>query len=157
MTDQGGDMEISRQAIEGIIREVVREVVREELGRNAPARRVDPSGVIAIDLDRVELEPFPFPIPAQRVRLADIVSLEESPRLGCGVMELDSESFQWTLKYDEIDYVVSGALDIVAQGRVIRVEAGQVVYIPKDTTISFAATGPVRFVYVCYPANWSQQ
>jgi ethanolamine utilization protein EutQ len=72
-------------------------------------------------------------------------------------MAMDGESFDWTLRYDEVDYVISGVLDIIVDGRTVRTEAGQIAYIPKDTAITFSAPGPVRFLYVCYPANWSEQ
>jgi ethanolamine utilization protein EutQ len=138
---------------------MIREAIREELA-DAPAtpgRVVDPSGVIGIDPERSVLEPFPFPIDSTRVQLVDVMSLGESPRLGCGLMEMDHTDFEWTLAYDEIDYVVSGTLDIVVDGRTVRGTAGQILFIPKDTTIRFSTPDTVRFMYVCYPANWAEQ
>jgi len=144
-------MNLSRQAIE----QLVRDVVREELG--VGARQVDPSGVIGIDPAALPLAPFPFPIESDRVRLVDALSLDESPRLGCGLMELDHTSFAWTLTYDEIDVVLSGTLEILVDGRTVRASAGQVIFIPKNTAIEFSTPDTVRFLYVCYPANWAEQ
>lgn len=148
-------MEFDKKAIEGIIRAVIREELQKEQGQ--PRRRVDPSGVIGISLEGLQLEKFPFPIESDRVKLLDIVSLEESPRLGCGLMELDNTNFEWTLTYDEIDYVIEGTLDILIDGRTVRAEAGEVVFIPKNTKIKFSTPNKTRFLYVCYPANWSEQ
>ncbi|MDR1712343.1 MAG: cupin domain-containing protein [Propionibacteriaceae bacterium] len=145
-------MELSKSAIEAIIREVI----REEIGRGgAPARTLDPSGVIGVATERVPLEPFPFPIESDRVQLVDVLSLEESPRLGCGIMEMDRTKFAWTLTYDEIDVVLEGTLEIIVDGRVTRATAGQVIYIPKNTSIEFSTPDKVKFIYVCYPANWA--
>jgi ethanolamine utilization protein EutQ len=148
-------MELSKQAIEAIIRDVI----AEEVGKASPtpSRHIDPSGVIAIDPSTVPMEAFPFPIESDRVKLADVVSLEESPRLGCGLMELDHTSFEWTLTYDEVDYVIDGTLDIVIDGRTVRATAGEIVVIPKNTTIHFSTPDTTRFMYVCYPANWADQ
>ena len=44
--------------------------------------------------------------------LKDVVTLEEAPRMGCGIMELDHTSFEWTLTYDEYDFVIDGTLEI---------------------------------------------
>lgn len=148
-------MEFDKKAIENIIREVI----REELGKvqEQPRRQVDPSGVIGITLEGLQLEKFPFPIESDRVKLLDLVNLEESPRLGCGLMELDDTSFEWTLTYDEIDYIIEGTLDIIIDGRTVRAEAGEVIFIPKNTKIHFSTPNKTRFLYICYPANWSEQ
>lgn len=148
-------MELERSAIEDIIRQVIREELQKDQG--APRRQVDPSGVIGMGLEGLVLEKFPFPIESDRVKLLDLVDLEESPRLGAGLMELDNTSFEWTLTYDEIDYVIEGTLDIVIDGRTVRAEAGEVIFIPKNTKIHFSTPNKTRFLYVCYPADWANQ
>jgi ethanolamine utilization protein EutQ len=114
---------------------------------------------MSIRTAQVKTEPFPFDIgPAgDRVRLKDMVSLEESPRLGFGVMEMDSTSFKWTLNYDEVDYVIDGTLEIVIDGRKVIGNPGDTLFIPAGSTIEFSAPGFTRFIYVVYPANWSEQ
>ena len=147
---------------EDVLARIIREVVEEHAGGLAtspPARKKDASGVTMIDPTKIAVEPFPFPIPSppNSVRLVDLMTVEESPRLGCGVMEMDQTSFEWTLTYDEIDYIIDGSLEIIIDGRTVRAEAGQVLYIPKNTAIRFSAPDKVRFFYVVYPANWSEQ
>lgn len=145
-------MQIDKSTIEGIIREVIREELNGK--QQQPRRQMDPSGVIGIDPKGLELEPFPFPIESDRVKLVDLTTVEESPRLGCGIMELDDTSFEWTLTYDEVDYVIEGTLDIIIDGRTVRAKAGEVIYIPKNTKIKFSTPDKTRFFYVVYPANW---
>ena len=153
-------MELNEEVLARLIREVVEEHVGAQgiTGGNG-VRVVDPSGIRRIDPTRVSVEPFPFPIPSPpgSVRLVDLLTVEESPRLGCGVMEMDATSFAWTLTYDEIDYVIDGTLEIIVDGRTVRASAGQVLYIPKNTSIQFSAPDKVRFFYVVYPANWFEQ
>lgn len=148
-------MELDQKAIEQIIREVIREELQKD--QKQPKRQMDPSGVISMNIDGLKLDPFPFPIESDRVKLLDILSLEESPRLGCGVMELDDTSFEWKLSYDEVDYILEGTLDIIIDGRTVRAQAGEVLFIPKDTKIRFSTPNKTRFLYICYPANWSEQ
>ena len=148
-------MELDRNTLESIIREVIREEVSKS-GKADP-RQIDASGVMSINPDDFPLEKFPFPIEADRVWLRDVMTIEESPRLGCGIMEMDSCQFEWTLTYDEVDYIIDGALEILIDGRKVRAGKGEILYIPKNTKITFSAPGKVRFVYVVYPANWSEQ
>lgn len=138
---------------ENLICEIVRKVLEESAdGRGGCRRQVDPSGVIGIKTDTVELKPFEG---RNDVRLADITSLQEAPRMGCGVMELtDGASFEWTLTYDEYDIVLSGHLEIEIDGRVIKGDAGDVIYIPKGSHIHFQTPDRARYVYTVYPANW---
>lgn len=146
-------MELNKAFIESVIRDII----REELGGSGGGRQVDPSGVIGIDPAAVTLEKFPFPIESDRVLLKDVLTLEESPRLGCGVMELDHTTFQWNLTYDEVDYVIEGTLEIIIDGRKVTAKAGQIIFIPKNTKISFSTPDKTRFVYICYPADWAEQ
>ncbi len=152
-------MEIDAKLIESMIRKVL----QEEAAKNADPglaglRRVDSSGVMAVNTNKVVCEKFPFPIPSQDVYLKDIMTVEESPRLGCGMMEMkNGASFDWTLKYDEVDYVIEGTLEIIIDGRKVSASAGEVLFIPKNSSITFSTPDQARFLYVVYPANWSEQ
>lgn len=138
---------------EELIREIVSKVLQEAAG-NKPdmERQVDPSGIIGIKTSSVQLEPFEG---RNDVRLKDVVSLEEAPRMGCGIMELrDGASFEWTLTYDEYDIVLEGELEIEIDGRVIRGGVGDVIYIPKGSHIHFKTPNYTKYAYTVYPANW---
>lgn len=76
--------------------------------------------------------------------------------LACGFMEMTESEFDWTLNYDEVDYIIDGTLEIKTDSEVISGNAGDVIMIPKGSTISFSAPGYVKFFYVTYPANWSE-
>jgi ethanolamine utilization protein EutQ len=139
------------------LQEIIRKVVTNQaisLGGEME-KHLDPhSGVISVRTGSVRTERFDTGDPECRVSLKDVLSIEESPRLGCGVMEMRESSFDWVLNYDEIDYIISGRLEILIGERKIVGEAGDVVFIPKNTAIRFSAPDFARFVYVTYPANW---
>ena len=146
-------MEMNEKMLEALIRKVI----AEQLGGNKDGfeKVVDEkSGVLAIKTSTVKPEPFDTGKPGDQVLLKDVVSLEESPRLGCGVMEMTETTFDWTLKYDEIDYVIDGTLEIVIDGRKVVGNKGDLILIPKDTSIQFSVPEFARFVYVTYPADW---
>lgn len=94
--------------------------------------------------------------PAHKVYTRDVFTLEESPRLGCGIMEMTDTTFDWNLQYDEIDYVIEGTLNIICNGQVKTAKKGEIVLIPKDSQIQFSVNGFARFLYVTYPANWAE-
>ena len=132
------------------IEELVRRVLLEKLGGNGPrvkkveVPRLDVAAEHRIDTGN----------PADRVWTRDLFTLEEAPRLRCGLMVMERTTFPWTLTYDEMDYVIEGRLDILVDGQTVSAGPGEVLYIPKDTSIQFSVRDKARFLYFVYPANW---
>ncbi len=141
---------------EELIREIVCKVLAET-GNNVAnegfVKEKDPSGILMVKTDTVKCEPFE----QDGVSLKDIVSLEEAPRMGAGIMELDHTSFEWTLTYDEYDMVIDGVLEIEIDGRVVTGHAGDIIYIPKGSHIHFQTPSKARYAYFVYPADWQTQ
>ena len=85
---------------EDLIREIVKQVISEAQPKSCEEefeKIKDPSGIIKIGTHSVKCERFE----QDGVALKDVVTLEEAPRMGCGVMELDHSSLEWTLTNDE--------------------------------------------------------
>lgn len=142
-------MNVSEELIRAIVEQVIRETCKE---KPEMERQVDPSGVIGIKTSSVTLEPFEG---RKDVMLKDVVSLEEAPRMGCGIMELnEGADFEWTLTYDEYDIILEGELEIVIDGRVVRGGPGDIIYIPKNTHIHFRTPRHTKYVYTVFPADW---
>ena len=117
-------MNISEELIREIITKVVESAASEKKASDCGfEKQVDPSGIIGIKTSTVKCEPFE----QDGVALKDVVTLEEAPRMGCGVMELDHTSFEWTLTYDEYDIVLEGTLEIEIDGRIISGNAGDII------------------------------
>ncbi len=90
------------------------------------------------------------------VRLKDVVSAEDKSPMAAGYMTLDKGEFPWTLTYDEVDIVLEGEL-VITRGRdQVRGLAGDVLFIPKGSSITFGTPSHTRFVYVAFPVNWSE-
>jgi len=132
------------------IEELVRRGLLEKLGGNGP--RVKKVEVPRLDVAAEHR--MDTGNPADRVWTRDLFTLEEAPRLGCGLMVMERTTFPWTLTYDEMDYVIEGRLDILVDGQTVSAGPGEVLYIPKDTSIQFSVRDKARFLYFVYPANW---
>lgn len=146
---------------EKTVRNIVEKVVSRELGKDLyPGQRAetsegfekikDPSGILKITESTVKCEPFE----QEGVSLKDVTTLREAPNMGCGIMELDHTSFEWTLTYDEYDIVLEGILEIEIDGRVLTAHQGEIIFIPKNSHIHFQTPSFTRYVYVTYPADW---
>ena len=140
-----------------IIEQIVRKVVQEQT-KTAPEfdKQVDPSGVAVVKTNTVKCKPFDTGKPGDQVFITDMLELNESERLGCGMMEMRETTFDWELQYDEIDYVVEGTLKVIIDGREVVGNAGDMMFIPKGSKIQFSAPDFARFMFVVYPANWEQ-
>ena len=151
-------MVIDTNALEKIVQEVVSRYMATDTRGNGIEKQVDPeSGVMAIKAGKVKPDPFDTGKEGDNVLLKDIVTLQESPRLGCGVMEMTATTFDWTLNYDEVDVVMEGSLSVIVNGCTVTAEKGEVIFIPKNTKIQFSVPEHARFIYVTYPANWEAQ
>lgn len=139
---------------EELIRQIVAKVIEQTMaaGREDFVKKVDPSGIIMVKTDTVKCERFE----KDGVALKDILTLEEAPRMGAGIMELDNSSLEWTLAYDEYDLVLEGVLEIEIEGRVISAGPGDIIYIPKNSHIHFQTPHKARYAYFVYPANWAE-
>ena len=124
------------------IEELVRRVLLEKLGGNGP--RVKKVEVPRLDVAAEHR--MDTGNPADRVWTRDLFTLEEAPRLGCGLMVMERTTFPWTLTYDEMDYVIEGRLDILVDGQTVSAGPGEVLYSPKDTSIQFSVRDKARFL-----------
>ena len=135
---------------------MVREILLEKLGCRCTAlhgvRQVGVPSLRTTEADRMDTGN-----PMDKVYTHDLFTLEQSPRLGAGLMEMENTTFPWTLDYDEMDYVIEGELSILIGGEKVTAGPGEVIYIPKGSSIQFSVPGRARFLYFVYPADWQNQ
>jgi len=148
-----------------LLEKLVRQIIEEKLAGASNdsvdfVRNKDASGIISVKLPTVRVDEsnrLDTGNSSDIVYTKDLFTLEESKRLGCGIMEMKETTFDWTLNYDEIDYVIEGHLDIVIDGRLVSADAGELILIPKGSKIKFSVPNYARFIYVTYPADWATQ
>lgn len=153
---------ISKELLEKLVRQIIEEKLAGACNNEAVdfIRNKDKSGIMSVKLPTVKVDEsnrMDTGNPKDVVYTKDLFTLEESPRLGAGIMEMKETTFDWTLNYDEIDYVIEGHLDIIIDGRKVSADAGELILIPKGSKIQFSVPDYARFIYVTYPADWASQ
>ncbi|HSL30943.1 MAG TPA: cupin domain-containing protein [Anaerolineales bacterium] len=121
-------------------------------GSNLPALKV-------VKMADVRVEPFleGKVTPGTNVWLKDVVVTQDRSPMGAGYMSLDKGEMEWTLTYDEIDIVLEGELVITRGSEQVRGKTGDVIFIPKGSSITFGTPSWARFVYVVFPVNWNEK
>ncbi|CQR25589.1 ethanolamine utilization protein EutQ [Streptococcus varani] len=148
--------DINRSELESLIKKLL----LEELMTKDSCKSVSRSGVISLALPKFDVRPedrLDTGNPSDKVYTRDLLTLEESPRLGLGLMTMENTTFSWHLDYDEIDYVIEGRLDILVGDDVMSAGPGEILFIPKGSDIKFSVKDNARFIYVTYPADWQNQ
>jgi len=112
-----------------------------------------------VHVGSVQVEPFleGKTTPGTNVWLKDVVVTQDRSPMGAGYMSLDKGEMAWTLTYDEIDIVLEGELVITRGAEQVRGKTGDVIYIPKGSSITFGTPNWTRFVYVVFPVNWNEK
>ena len=110
------------------------------------------------DSGSISLQPFGegLATPGADVRLKDVITSDDRTPMAVGYMSLARGEFPWTLTYDEVDIVLEGELVITRGREVVRGGPGDVLFIPKGSSITFGTPSRARFVYVTYPADWNK-
>lgn len=99
------------------------------------------------------MAPFDTGDPNAKVYYQELISKEEA-QISAGFLEIDHSSFDWELTYEEIDYVISGTLEITIEGQTFTANPGDVVFVPKDSKVTWCSPNKVKLFYATYPANW---
>ena len=147
---------MDRKDLENIVRKILLETL-DNCGAGQSISNRLPSGVMSVKLPLLSLDKFDTGKAGDNVLLKDAFTLEQSPRLGCGLMEMRQTTFDWFLNYDEIDYVIEGRLEINIDGGKVGANKGEIILIPKGSKIQFCVPDYAKFMYVSYPADWANQ
>jgi ethanolamine utilization protein EutQ len=135
----------------------VRKIVSAMLDQPQTSRPALSYPVAHVDSRALSMPPFAFEInrPQMDVRCEDVITQEHGSSMAAGFLTMHAGSFPWTLNYDEVEYVVEGELHIgTANGTVIGLP-GDVIFIPKGTSITFGTPSWAKFLYVTYPVDWA--
>ena len=117
-------------------------------------RQINDDGIVMIRGNAVALEVFDG-APGKNIGLTDVLGAADGSNMGVGYMGWVNAFFPWTLNYDEVNVVLEGELHVkTASGTTIG-KPGDVIFIPKGSSVEFGTPTHVRYVYVTYPAEWS--
>lgn len=147
------------QFTESLVAQLMEKVMKEKqsLGMDAmqPSFKAitGKGGVKVIDGGSVQFGRFDGAEP-HRVGLTDLITEQDGSSMAAGFMQWENAFFPWTLNYDEVDMVLEGELHVRHEGETMVAKAGDVMFIPKGSSIEFGTPSTVRFLYVAWPANW---
>jgi ethanolamine utilization protein EutQ len=142
------------EIIDQLIKKAVCQQATTQPGENAPPAQGGGTGIKRVAAGSITMGIFDGAGKEKRVGIVDVVTAEDGSSMGAGFMAWENCFFPWTLTYDEGDLVLEGELHIRCNGETIVGKAGDVLFIPKNTSIEFGTPTKVRFFYVAYPANW---
>jgi len=129
------------------------------LGRSTAPLVANLPPLKVVRMSNIQVEPFleGKTTPGTNVWLKDVVITQDRSPMGAGYMSLDKGEMQWTLTYDEVDIVLEGELVITRGNEQVRGKTGDVIYIPKGSSITFGTPNWTKFVYVVFPVNWNEK
>ena len=149
----------SADKTESLVAQLMEKVMKEkqslEQGAMQPSFKsvTGKGGIKVIDGSSVKFGRFDGAEP-HCVGLTDLVTGDDGSSMAAGFMQWENAFFPWTLNYDEIDMVLEGELHVRHEGQTMIAKAGDVMFIPKGSSIEFGTTSSVKFLYVAWPANW---
>ena len=147
------------QFTESLVAQLMDKVMKEKqslvLGDMQPSFKAvtGKGGVKVIDGSSVKFGRFDGAEP-HCVGLTDLVTEQDGSSMAAGFMQWENAFVPWTLNYDEVDMVLEGELHVRHEGETMVAKAGDVMFIPKGSSIEFGTPSTVRFLYVAWPANW---
>lgn len=89
---------------------------------------------------------------------ARAITAAGSTELGGGWVRMDgSDEFaDWTLKYDEVLYVVRGELEVESEGTATVASPGEAILIARGTTVTYRAKPDTLVFYALHPRDWAE-
>ncbi|MEM5527965.1 ethanolamine utilization protein EutQ [Gammaproteobacteria bacterium AS21] len=93
--------------------------------------------------------------PPGAAQVGRAVSSDISASMGAGIAHFDNCSISWTVLYDEVVYVIDGLFRLVTKNGVLEGKAGDVVWIPEGTQLTYEGEN-ARVFYAVYPGNWKE-
>ncbi|MBU4540662.1 cupin domain-containing protein [uncultured Acetobacterium sp.] len=151
LKDSTAGVDISEELLNRIVNEVLESFKsdQQQLKKNTETDRIK-----LIKRDRVVFETFDTGNPTDKVTFKEILTIEESPNMATGFLKIEKSAFDWYLGYDELDYIIEGTLEITYNGKTYTGHGGDVIFIPKETPVTFSSPDHCTFFFAAYPANW---
>lgn len=91
-------------------------------------------------------------------RLRDVITMDDSASIAGGFMSFHKgKGIDWTLNYDEIEYIVEGRVEIAYNGKTLVADVGDTIFIPKGSLVHWSTPTWVKIFYATFPSNWADQ
>jgi len=111
-------------------------------------KNVDPSGLRLVKGDSVVLEKYDTGNLQDNVMIKELFNSRESSNISAGFMTLEKTSYSTHIKQDEFQYILDGTLECSVNGNRYIGKAGDAIFIPADTKVTFSTSHNVKLLYV---------
>lgn len=138
-----------------LIKELISKAL-QDFGVQVPpsARQINDDGIVLVRGSAVQLGEFDG-APGKNIGLTDVIGAQDNSNMGVGYMGWENAFFPWTLCYDEVNVVLEGEFHVKTASGTTVGKPGDVIFIPKGSTVEFGTPTHVRYVYITYPAEWA--
>ena len=89
-----------------------------------------------------------------QAQVASLCGADDGTRLGAGLVRLSGASIPWTIKYDELIYVLEGTFTVQTDESSLSAQAGDSIWLPAGTRLTYQSDKALLF-YAIYPADWA--
>lgn len=90
-----------------------------------------------------------------KASISRIIGTDHSTTMGGGILRLTNCSFPWTVRYDEVVYVLSGEIQIISDRKTLTGREGDTFFLTKDTPLTYHSDTAAAVFYSLFPVNWS--
>lgn len=92
------------------------------------------------------------------LELARVLTAAGTTGLGGGYAKwaTDGELADWTLPYDEVFFVLEGSLTVRSKDTTVRAGPGEIVLIPKGSTVTYQGVAGTKAFFVLHPRDWAE-
>lgn len=133
--------------------ELLRKVLTEGNENPSPFEyETHENGLKVIKGDTVKLSRFDTGKSTDTVYSQKLVSKSDQSTQA-GIVEMKETSVDWTVENNEINYVISGSLSVRIDGKDYQAKAGDTIYIPKKSTLTWCVPERAKLFYVTCPTN----
>ena len=91
--------------------------------------------------------------PVHNAKIARLVTPEISEALGGGIVIFEKCSYDWTVTYDEILYILDGHLRVVVAEEKFDCDKGDAIWLPRNTPLRYETDGKAVCFYAIYPGD----
>lgn len=143
-----------------VIFQVVKAVLSNGLQASLPDSAVqqpfqaesDPqSGLKVVRGRTVRFENLETGTPQTRAAYRELIGKDPSQR-NAGFLTIEKSSFACELKCEEIDIILEGSLSVTVNEKTYSAHQGDVLFIPKNTKVTWHCPDYVKLFYAAYPA-----
>ena len=159
-TSQGCESEISSELIYKVLKKLSDKGMLGDMFCNTTTApdapylcEKDPSGLKVVRGKTVRMDEFFEGNP--RVTYQELIDKNDS-KISSGILEIDHDTYEWTLNYYENDYVLEGTMTVTINGRSYTANAGDCIFIPNGATVVMGSKDHYcKVFYNTYPSNWA--